>query len=83
MKEAFETYEKVLDKYPEAPAAERVGVFMNEATLCSQNPMLIDRAKQLYTKIKTEFPQTRAAMEADRRLAELARKPGLPTPSQR
>jgi len=83
MDDAFNTYEKILDKYPTASAAERAKIFMNEATLCSQMPLLHDRASQLYARIKKDFPSTQAAVEANRRLAQLANKSGLPIPDKR
>ena len=80
--DAFKEYESVLDKYPTASDAERVAILMNEASLCSQKPLLYGRASDIYTRIKTDFPFTQAAIEANRRLTELSAKPRVPFPNQ-
>jgi tetratricopeptide (TPR) repeat protein len=76
--EAFKTYESVVDKYPNASNAERARVFLNEAIVCSQFDIMFDRARQLCLRIKKEFPQTSAARDADRMLADLAAKANTP-----
>jgi hypothetical protein len=72
--EAFNIYESVLDKYPNASGAQRARVYLNEAIVCYEFDIMHARARQLCLRIKKEFPQTPAAKAADRMLADLAVK---------